>query len=98
MNTKIQANGFTAKQELLDFIDEKTKKLYRLYAKALGCEIILKVEKSESKDNKLCDIRLIIPGNDLIAGARSTTFEEATMEAIEALERQIHKRKTKDNG
>lgn len=98
MNTKIQANGFTAKQELLDFIDEKTKKLFRLYAKALSCEIILKIEKSESKDNKVCDIRLVIPGNDLIAGARSITFEDAAMESIEALERQIDKRKTKENG
>lgn len=95
MNTKIQSKGFTAKQELENFIREKTEKLFRLYDKTLSCEVVLKVEKSETGDNKLCDIRMIIPGNDLLAGARSATFEEAAMLAIEALERQIQKKKTK---
>ena len=62
---------------------------------ALNCEVVLKIEKYETKDNKLCDIRMIIPGNDLLAGARGNTFEEATMQTIEALERQIHKKETR---
>jgi putative sigma-54 modulation protein len=95
MNVRIQSINFTLKQELENFIQEKTEKLYRLYDKTLSCEVVLKVEKSETGDNKLCDIRMIIPGNDLLAGGRSATFEEATMQAIEALERQIHRKKTR---
>lgn len=94
MNSKIQSKGFTAKQELIDFVKEKTDKLFRLFSRTINCEVVLKIDKSATGDNKVCDIRLIIPGNDLLAGARSTTFEQATMQAIEALERQIHKRKT----
>lgn len=95
MNVKIQSINFNTKQELEDFIHEKTEKLFRLYDKTISCEVILKIEKSETGDNKLCDIRMVIPGNDLLAGARSNTFEEATMLAIEALERQIHRKKTR---
>ena len=95
MKTNIQSKGFTPKQELEDFIQSKTEKLFRLCDNALSCEVVLKVEKSATGDNKNCDVRLVIPGNDLLAGAQSSTFEEAVMQAIEALERQIHKKKTK---
>ena len=95
MNTKIQSKGFTTKKELENFIQEKTEKLFHLYEKTLSCEVVLKIEKSGTRDNKLCDIRMVIPGNDLLAGGRSNTFEEATMQAIEALERQIHRKKTR---
>lgn len=95
MRTKIQSKDFVAKQELEDFITEKAEKLFRLYEKTLGCEVVLKIEKSETRDNKRCDIRMVIAGNDLLAGARCTTFEKATIQAIEALERQIHRKKTR---
>lgn len=95
MKIIIQSKGFTAKQELEDFIKEKAEKLFRLYEKTLSCEVVLKIERSETRENKRCDIRMIIAGNDLLAGARCTTFEEATIQAIEALERQIHRKKTR---
>lgn len=94
MNITIQPKDFTAKKELTDFIEEKAEKLFRMFDKIISCAVVLKIDKSETKENKVCTMRLIIPGNDLMAGAQSSTFEEATMHAIEALERQIHKRKT----
>lgn len=95
MKIKIQSKGFTAKQKLKDFIQEKTEKLFRLYEKTLSCEVVIKIEKAGTRDNKQCDIRMVIAGNDLLAAARCATFEEATIRAIEALERQIHKHKTR---
>ena len=95
MDIKIKSINFNANQELEDFILEKTEKIFRLYYKTISCEVVLKIEKSGTRDNKLCDIRMVIPGNDLLAGGRSNTFEEATMQAIEALERQIHRKKTR---
>lgn len=40
-------------------------------------------------------MRLVIPGNDLLATARCETFEEAVIQTAEALERQIEKQKAK---
>jgi ribosomal subunit interface protein len=95
MTIKIKTLGFTAKQELIDFVHEKVGKCSRLYDKIIGSEVCFDVDKSNTKENKVCDIRLIIPGNDLLSSAQCKTFEEATAQAVEALERQIEKRKTK---
>lgn len=95
MKVKIEAVGFTAKQELIDFIEEKAGKLYQFYDKIINIEATLNVENSDTKENKACGIRLIIPGNDLWASAQCKTFEEAAVQAVEALEKQLDKKKTK---
>lgn len=95
MNITIQPKDFTAKEGLTDFIKEKAEKLFRMYDKIISCEVVLKIDKSETKENKVCDMRLMIPGNDLLASAQCQTFEEAAVQAIKSLEKQIEKRKTK---
>ncbi len=95
MNIKIKTLGFTAKQELTEFVNEKMEKLSQFYDKIISSEVCLCAEKSDTKENKLCDIRMIIPGNDLLASAQSKTFEEAVAQAVKILERQIKKKKTK---
>jgi putative sigma-54 modulation protein len=95
MRINIQSIGFTLQKELANFVNAKVKKLELLYSGILSIEVSLKVTKSETKDNKVCTIRLVIPGYDMLANAQQQTFEEATAVAIGALERQIEKRKTK---
>ena len=97
MNITIQPKDFTAQDGLTDFIKEKAEILFRMYDKIVSCEVVLKIDKSTSQENKVCDMRLIIPGNDLLAGAQCKTFEEAAVLAIRALEKQIEKRKNKNN-
>ncbi len=97
MTIKIKTLGFTAKPELTDFVNEKVEKLAHLYHKIISSEVSFSLDKSDTNENKVCDIRLVIPGNDLMARAQCKTFEEATAQAVEALERQIEKRKTKLN-
>jgi len=97
MNIKIKSLGFTLKEELTDFVNEKVEKFAHLYNKIISCEVCFSVDKSATNENKVCYIRLIIPGNDLLSSAQYKTFEEATAQAVEALERQIEKRKTKLN-
>ena len=95
MKVNIQSIAFNLRKEASDFIQKKVKKLTRLYREIIGIEVSLKVDKSATKDNKVCRIRLIIPGNDMLSGAQCKTFEAATMKAVEALDRQIEKRRTK---
>ena len=96
MKITIQSKSFTARGELLAFVREKVEKLYNLYDKIIDCEVALTLERSSDKKNKTSQIRLGVPGNDLLASAQSKTFEESTMLAIEGLERQIEKRKTQE--
>jgi putative sigma-54 modulation protein len=55
----------------------------------------LRLENTNGPENKITEIRLSIPGNDLFAKKQSKTFEEATDQAVEALRRQIRKHKDK---
>ena len=95
MKVKIQSVHFTADQKLLDFIDGKINKLDTFNSMIIDCEVILRLDKSSSTDNKLVEIKLLVPGPDLFAKRQRKTFEEATDLAIEALRRQLKKLKEK---
>jgi putative sigma-54 modulation protein len=85
--------GFSAKQELTNFINEKVGKLSQFYDKIISSEVCLCAEKLDTKENKLCDIRLIIPGKDLFVCARCKTFEEAIVQSVDGLVKQMEKKK-----
>ena len=95
MQIKIQSPGFTVNPELTGFINEKVEKLFRYYGEVISCEVALRLDNSDTKENKLCEIRLAIPGNDLLASAQCKTFEEAVSTVVETIKRQIKRKKTK---
>ena len=95
MKIEIQWIDFTSKQELKDFVYEKVNTLVRFYREVIGSEIVLRIDNSHTRENKVCQIRLTIPGNDLLATGRSKTFEQATLKVVKALRRQIQKLKNK---
>ena len=95
MKIDIQSPGFTVNPQLTGFINEKVEKLSRYCGEIISCEVALSLDKSDTKENKLCEIRLAIPGNDLLARAQCRTFEEATTKVVEALKRQIKNLKAK---
>ncbi len=95
MKINIQSPGFTPRQELTKFVDNKINKLTGFYHKIIGSEVCLKLESSTTGENKICSIRLFIPGNDLQASARGSQFEAAVAQVVELLKRQIKKHKMK---
>jgi ribosomal subunit interface protein len=95
MKTNIQSIGFTASEELTAFVKEKTAKISLHFENIITSEVCLKTDKSSTNENKVCDIRLVIPGNDVLASAQCKTFEEAVAQAADALIKQIEKHKTK---
>ncbi len=95
MKIDIQSRDFTAQPALLDFVTEKVERLGRYSHDIISGEVCLAIDKSDTNDNKFCEIRLAIPGNDLFASSQKKSFEEATAATVEALERQIEKHKTK---
>lgn len=98
MKVKIQSLHFDADKKLIDHIEEKVNKLTHFYDAIIGTNVILKLERSKQTDNKIAEIQLHIPGNDLFAKRQCTTFEEAADTAVEALKKQIKKRKEKVRG
>jgi len=98
MNIKVNSVHFKADKKLEAFITEKLQKMPSLFDGIIGSEVMLKVENSEDRDNKLVEIRLLIRGSDLFAKKQAKTFEEATDLAVEALRKQIVKHKEKIRG
>jgi putative sigma-54 modulation protein len=98
MNVKINPVHFKADQKLESFIKEKLQKMPSLFDGILSSEVMLKLENSDTRENKIVEIRLIIRGNDLFAKKQSATFEEATDKAVEALRKQLLRHKDKLRG
>lgn len=95
MNVQIQSLKFDADKRLLDFVNAKIEKLDRFEDKITSAEVILKIDKNHDDGNKVVNIILNVPGNELIAERRAHTFEEAVDAAFEALKNQIAKYKAK---
>jgi putative sigma-54 modulation protein len=95
MKVNINSVHFKTDRKLTDFIHDKVGKLSTMYDGVLGSDVTLKVENSETPENKIAEIRLIIRGHDLYAKKQCKTFEEATDIAVEALRRQLTKHKAK---
>lgn len=96
MKVKVSALHFNADQKLLDFAEEKINKLETFYDKIIDAEVTFKVDKSDSKGNKVAEIKLNVPGKDLFAKKQCKSFEEAVDQSVEALRKQIRKHKTKE--
>ena len=93
MNVQIQSVKFDADRKLVEFVEHKMDKLDRFVERAIGADVILKLDKDHELGNKVATINLHIPGDDLVAESRGKSFEEAVDLSIEALKRQIDKYK-----
>ena len=98
MDVKIHSVHFDADKKLIEFVENKVNKLDQFYDNIIGAEVFLRVEKDQSPDNKLAEIKLQIPGSDLFAKKQTDTFEESTDLAVNALRKQLTKRKAKQRG
>ena len=97
IKTIIHSIHFNADSKLEDFINQRIAKLSILSEKIIESEVFLKLDNN-TVENKVVEIKLGIPGNDLFAKKTGKTFEEACDSTIEALRRQLNKRKEKVRG
>ncbi len=93
MEVKIQSVKFDASQQLLEFVEKKMSRLERFESRSTGVDVILKLDKDSEKGNKLALVTLHVPGADIVSEQRARTFEEAVDLALDAVKRQIEKRK-----
>ncbi len=95
MKIKIHSIHFDADQKLESFISTRMDKLDQYFDNIINGEVYLRLDKSDSNDNKVAEIKLHIPGSELFVKKQSKSFEEATDIAVEALKRQVKKHKEK---
>ncbi len=95
MKIRVQSIHFNADVKLLDFIQKRVDKLEQFFDQIISGEVYLRLENTEDEANKIVEIKLAIPGNDLFAKEQCKSFEEATDKAVESLRKQVNKRKDK---
>lgn len=95
MELQIKAIHFEISDKLTAFTNKKIEKLVRRYEDINTAEVSYTLVKPEAANNKEAGVKLLMPGEDLFASKTADTFEEALDLSLEALEKQLEKRKGK---
>ncbi|MFT5753193.1 MAG: putative sigma-54 modulation protein [Flavobacterium sp.] len=95
MKVNVQAVNFNVDRKLVDYTQVKLDKLEKFYDKIVSSEVFLKVENTSDKENKIAEVRINVPGDDLMVKKTAKTFEEALDLCANSLERVLVKRKEK---
>ena len=95
MDFKVNTVHFTADGKLVDFIHEKVKKLELMYDNIIASEVYLRLDKNDHNENKIAEVKVLIPGSELFARKQCKSFEEAADLAVAALKKQVEKHKAK---
>jgi len=95
MKVLIQSVNFNMDKDLKVFIENKLETLEKFYDKIVGADVYLKVQKTSDKENKSIEIRLKVPGDDIVVKKTAKTFEEGVLQNVDALKRSLKKLKEK---
>ncbi len=95
MNVKVHSIHFKADQKLIDFVNEKVNKLQVFFDNIITSEVFLRLDKDEEGENKIAEIKILIPGKELFAKKQCKSFEEAADLCVDALRTQVKKHKGK---
>jgi len=90
-----QSVNFNADKDLINYVEKKANQLVKFHDKIVDVEVFLKVQNTSDKENKIIEIKLNIPGNELIVKRETKTFEEGINLGIDSLKRQLKKSKEK---
>jgi ribosomal subunit interface protein len=95
MDIIIQAKDFKIGNSLQAFVTDKVGKLYNKCKSIIRAEVILRQGGYAELENKLCEIRLLVPGNDHIVKVSSTIYEKSILKAVNVLQKILRRNKTK---
>ena len=95
MKVNAQSVNFTADGKLIDFIQTRLNKMELFYDKVISSDVYLKVENTSAKENKIVEIKVLVPKDKFVVKKQCKSFEEAIDTACSSLERKLVKRKEK---
>jgi ribosomal subunit interface protein len=94
MEIHLTARHFRAPSILQDYVRAKISKLERFYEGIVRCDVILTDEKTAKRSKKV-EIKIKVYRSTLTSMVRSDGFSNGVVEAIEKLERQLVRYKSK---
>ena len=95
MKVFTQSVNFNADKQLMELVEDKVSALIKFHDKIVNSEVFLKVQKTSDKENKITEIKINIPGSELIVKRETKTFEEGVNAAVDNPKRQLKRSKEK---
>lgn len=95
MKIFVQSVNFNADKGLVEFVEKKVELLEKYYDKIVDAEVFLKVQQTSEKENKITELKINVPGDELIVKKVCKSFEEGVSLGVDSLKRQLNRRKEK---
>ena len=95
MTINFQAVNFNTKPGLEEYLEKKLEKLETLSDKIIAANVSFKLENTSDKNNKTVDIKLEVPGDDIVVSKAGQSFEECIDLSVDTLKKLIIRMKEK---
>lgn len=74
MRVHTESVQFKADQKLINYIEKRLNKMDQFFDRIIEARVTLKLENSGQIRDKIAEVRLSVPGDQLIAKEASKTF------------------------
>jgi len=95
MNINFQSVNYNADSKLIEFAEKRIKKISQFYLNIIDVFIYTKIENASDLVNKLAELKICIPGDDVVVKKTAKSFEEAISLAADSAERILKRYKEK---
>ncbi len=95
MNINFQSVNYTADVKLIEFAEKRIQKISQFYVNIVDVYVYTKVENTSDRINKVVELKIGIPGDDVVVKKKAKSFEEAINSAADSAERVLKRRKEK---
>ena len=95
MNINFQSVNYNADSKLIEFAEKRIKKISQFYLNIIDVFIYTKIENASDSVNKLAELKICIPGDDVVVKKTAKSFEEAISLAADSAERILKRHKEK---
>ncbi len=95
MNINFQSVNYNADNKLIEFAEKRIKKISQFYLNIIDVFVYTKVENTNDRINKLAELKIGIPGDDVVVKKKAKSFEEAINLAADSAQRILKKHKEK---
>ncbi len=95
MNIIIESVDFKAGKALEVFVKNKVSKLFRQCGYIIRANVILRKGESKNPENKLCEIRLVVPGYDHFVKKSTREYQISVSQSVAVLLEILRRNKSK---
>ena len=94
MNVDIQSVHFDADSKLIEYVNQKLKKLNNFTDRIIRVNVFLKLDNvMHAVKDKIAEIRVHVPRHNFFVKSTSKSFEESFDDALDSMVTQIKKNK-----